>query len=297
MKKFKTILNIAFVVTALLFISCGNDDDAVIVSNEITVQDLVVAIDENPTNGAVVGTVLATQTVGGADLVFSIASELPVGALSIDVNTGELTVADAALFDFETNPILTATVSVVGAVNSGMVTINLNDLNESATIGDYRDGGVVFWVDPTDDTKGLVCAVEDQSASIKWHNTQQPSVAGTSENIETGSANTDAIITSLGTSYAAGVARAYNGGGFSDWFLPSVDELIEMSNNRAAINTTATVNSGTDLIALAASVSNGYWSSSKQTTNGSVYLFNILTGSKNGGFATNNASVRAVRSF
>ncbi|MDB4297145.1 DUF1566 domain-containing protein [Flavobacteriaceae bacterium] len=168
---------------------------------------------------------------------------------------------------------------------------------EVNAIGEFKHGGVIFWIDPTDNSKGLVCAVEDQSSSIKWHNTTLPSVAGTSESIQTGAINTDAIITSLGSNYAAGVARSYNGGGFTDWFLPSVDELIEISNNRAVINTTATANSGTDLIALASNVSNGYWSSSKQSTDGSVYLFNILTGGKNGGFATNNASVRAIRAF
>ena len=34
------------------------------------------------------------------------------------------------LFDFETNPVLTATVSVDGAVNTATVTVNLNDLHD-----------------------------------------------------------------------------------------------------------------------------------------------------------------------
>ena len=50
MKNFKIILNIAFIATILLFTSCGSDDDA---KEQISVQDLVVAIDENPTNGEV----------------------------------------------------------------------------------------------------------------------------------------------------------------------------------------------------------------------------------------------------
>ena len=32
-----------------------------------------------------------------------------------------------------------------------------NEINESASIGDYIQGGTVFWVDPSDNTKGLVC--------------------------------------------------------------------------------------------------------------------------------------------
>ncbi len=41
----------------------------------------------------------------------------------------------------------------------------------------------------------------------------------------TGKTNTDLIIASCGTNTAAGVARAYNGGGYTDWFLPSNAEF------------------------------------------------------------------------
>lgn len=286
----KTIkLTLSILALSFLTLSCSNDDDN---SVSVNLQDLQVVIDENPTNGQVIGTV---QSNSSTVLTFSIVSQIPAGALEIDSATGELTVLDAGLFDFETNPTITAIIASSEAVNTATITVNLTNVNE---IGDYNYGGVVFWVDPTDNTKGLVCAVTDQSSSIRWHDTTQPSITGvTSTSIQTGSTNTDLIITSLGTDFAAGVARAYNGGGFTDWFLPSVDELKEMANNRAAIDATAANNFGTDLVADPWSMSNGYWSSSQESNPGRVYLVNLLVAGESAGFATNFASVRAVRAF
>lgn len=282
---------LSLLALSFLTLSCSNDDDN---SVSVNLADLQATIDENPTNGQVIGTVQSNST---SSLTFSIASQTPAGALEINSATGQLTVLDETLFDFETNPNITATVSATGASNQSTVTINLDNINE---IGDFNHGGIVFWVDPTDNTKGLVCAVTDQSSSIRWHDTQQPSITGTTSTslqIGTGSTNTDFIIASLGSNFAAGVARAYNGGGFTDWSLPSVDELKEMANNRAAIDATAANNSGTDLLADPWSVSTGYWSSSQENNPGRVYLVNLLVAAESAGFATNIARVRAVRAF
>jgi hypothetical protein len=50
----------------------------------------------------------------------------------------------------------------------------------------------------------------------------------TGTTLGTGSDNTSKIIASQGgklTDYAACLARASGGGGYTDWFLPSLDEL------------------------------------------------------------------------
>ena len=119
-------------ILALLFtaFSCNNDDGEVVATiTEINLEDLAVTIDENPTDGQLVGTVL---TDGSGTLSFSITSQTPAGALSIASGTGELTVANAALFDFETNPVITASVTVVNAVSPATVTINLTNINEAS---------------------------------------------------------------------------------------------------------------------------------------------------------------------
>jgi len=47
----------------------------------------------------------------------------------------------------------------------------------------------------------------------------------------TGKTNTDLIIASCGASTAAGIARAYTGGGYNDWFLPSNAEFQLVASN------------------------------------------------------------------
>ena len=111
---------------------------------------------------------------------------------------------------------------------------------EALSIGDFVGGGVVFWIDPTDNTKGLACALENQSTGIQWYNGVNTTTNATATAVGSGAANTTAIIDNQGpteTDYAAGLARAFNGGGFSDWFLPSKGELSAMFQNKETLNT------------------------------------------------------------
>ena len=74
-----------------------------------------------------------------------------------------------------------------------------------------------------------------QWATVRHWETSVPGAWGTA--IGSGAANTDAIIAQngAGASYAAGLARAYTGGGYSDWYLPSKDELSKLYLSREAI--------------------------------------------------------------
>ena len=139
----------------------------------------------------------------------------------------------------------------------------------------------------------MIAAVQDQSSGIQWYNDSYVTTGATGTAIGTGSANTDAIISVQGpteTSYAAGLARAYTGGGYTDWFLPSKDELNKMYLNRATINTTAAANSGSDFS------TNYYWSSTELGLNYAWFRYFDYGGQ----FSYNKYNaydVRAVRAF
>ena len=111
--------------------------------------------------------------------------------------------------------------------------------------------------------------------------------------IGTGSANTTAIISAQGppvTSYAAGLAGAYTGGGYTDWFLPSKDELNKMYLNKATINTTAAANSGSDFVS-------DYYSSSTEGDSSNAWEQDFYNGYQSIGNKSLTYDVRAVRAF
>jgi len=179
---------------------------------------------------------------------------------------------------------------------------NGGDVNDPAppAIGDFYQGGVVFhlFVEGeigyvAGETHGLIVTVADQSSGIQWSNGTYVTTGATGTAVGTGSANTDAIITEQGapeTFYAAGLARAYTGGGYTDWFLPSKDELDKMYLNRATINTTAASNSGSNFS------TNNYWSSSEyDNSNAWRRSFNFDNRNYVTKLATSN--VRAIRAF
>jgi hypothetical protein len=96
-----------------------------------------------------------------------------------------------------------------------------------ASIGDLRAGDVVFWVDPTDNTHGLVCALSDYPNLREWgcYGTDLSNVpnvtsgpSGLGAEIGDGINNTNNILNDCPTASAALAARSYG----PDWFLSSI---------------------------------------------------------------------------
>jgi hypothetical protein len=169
-------------------------------------------------------------------------------------------------------------------------------------VGDVYQGGKVAYIlvngDPGYDATtqhGLIAATSDQGRFIFWDRLTGsfPLYQGTNRGaigtaIGTGFSNTSNIIASQGgtaTSYAAGVARAYTGGGYTDWYLPSKEELNKLYLNRVAIGGFISY----DL----------YWSSSEIQAYPfhSAWLQDFGNGGPLSSFKDFDVNVRAIRSF
>lgn len=144
--------------------------------------------------------------------------------------------------------------------------------------GNIYQGGVIFYLDSG---WGLVVSTIDQGSS-KFSNTSGE--AGTNYYIGSGEDNTLAIISQLGhISSAAKICDDLSSGGYSDWFLPSRDELVEAI---VEVGEEANLTSG------------GYWSSSEYhlSVNGAIVV-NAPGGSYYDDAKAINNLVRCIRKF
>ena len=123
------------VFSLILLNSCSDDDDPTMGGTGfitlLEASNFITIVDENIEEGTSLGTIDA-RTNGGA-LSFTLDDQNPAGALTLNAASGELTVADASAFDFETNERITGSFTVRSDDESktGTITINLNDLDES----------------------------------------------------------------------------------------------------------------------------------------------------------------------
>lgn len=175
------------------------------------------------------------------------------GATAYDDNDGNLSsliqIIGYVLTDVNGEYIITYRVSdAAGNTTQVDRTVIVYD-DGNPLVGDIANGGVVFWVNPDDNTHGLVAAINCESPSLNlqilpWRPDFNLSdcryfgpysLIGNTE-IGGGLENTNRIIAlntecdrGEKTNYAAYFARNYKGGGYNDWYLPNLTE-VELFN-------------------------------------------------------------------
>jgi hypothetical protein len=183
------------------------------------------------------------------------------------------------------------------AKNSNGVVVYGNEVSfttSSITIGSNYAGGIVFYVDSTGQ-HGLVCAPSDQGVAEWGCNCFE--IGGLSFSLGSGLTNTNRITSiCLQNGIAAEICSNLQLNGYSDWFLPSINELQLMWNNLRG-----TPNSPTPNLANF-STQSPYWSSS-EPSNYPCYALaidfwqgNMVTRNKYMG-QNYGSRVRAIRSF
>ncbi len=154
-------------------------------------------------------------------------------------------------------------------------------------------GGIVFYGTPSTQPWGRYLEVAPSGWSGLPADPTQPWGSGSCVDsditgaigtyIGTGKANTDAITAACDTSQApaAWAAKNYTGGGKTDWFLPSRNELAELFVVWPPVGGFA---------------ASWYWSSSQYDAPG-AWIQAFADGSQNGAYKTTAARVRPVRAY
>ena len=180
-----------------------------------------------------------------------------------------------------------------------VVNATAGSVSTTFSVGDFAQGGIVFWVDETGQ-HGLVAAKKDQSTGVRWYAGTYGNTQAKGDGPFSGEANTSIIIAAQvaigddGSTYAARICNELQvtegGKTYGDWYLPSKEELDLMYQNKATIDATAGVNGGSGFASAV------YWSSTEYY-NYYAWLQFFGNGAQTYGNKDITYYVRAVRAF
>ena len=168
------------------------------------------------------------------------------------------------------------------------VAVDTLGCSTTAIIGDFREGGIVIWVDDTGQ-HGLVCDLIDYPAIWGCNGTEI--VGADSLIIGSGLQNTEDILATCQTSgIAASLANDLIAQGYSDWYLPSKEELKYIWLNSFVISERSLELGGEGLDAY-------YWTSSEYDAD-HAWCWDFKFGADDHSYGKEtSARVRGVRTF
>lgn len=232
------------------------------------------------------------------------------GLISLVIGNGSIISGDFEAIDWANGPYFIKTETDINGSSNYTITgvsqlmsvpyalhANTAENIKTYNIGDFAQGGVVFWVDETKQ-HGLVCAIFDISGTMQWYAGAYSDTIAMGDGPMSGEMNTAIIVAKLGKGdgnpYAARLCSELftteNNISYGDWYLPSKYELQLIYQNKEAIDTAITNYGGLVL-------STGYYWSSTEIDNEHTWSLSMGTGNLNQSYKFYGNRVRAIRAF
>ena len=228
-----------------------------------TVPDTPTNVSAN-TAGSGEATVTYTQSAsnGGSAITGYTATSNPGGITGTSDNGGDITISGLTI-----GSTYTFTVTATNAFGTSAASGASNAVTLDPRVGDFYQGGVVFYLFDEEDPDyiageihGLITEVRQHDELLMWQTSEDYVTGVTDQSIGAGSSNTSEIATYT-NSRAANVAYFKTNGGYTDWYLPSVGELVEMFEAREIIDSTSIANGGASF-----DLEGEFWSSCEYPT-------------------------------
>lgn len=222
--------------------------------------------------------------IGGGILIIAIM--IVWWAIQANQNTGNLNSVEVAKLDS------VATLNKIraseAAAKDSIEDLRKREANDSIAIrlkkivlGNKFEGGIIFYIDSTGQ-HGLIMAQSDETPKkMKWFDGTIVQAGAYDHGIYDGKKNTEKIVEKFGSGvYPAKLCNDSERENYTDWYLPSqeeLDELYKFENHKTFTD-------------------DYYWSSTEIAT-ADVYYRSFFNGRAYRSFGGNTAKVRAIRSF
>jgi len=261
----------------------------------------VTAAGQYGSDGEVIVSFTAPTDDGGLTITSYTATSDPDGITGSVSQSGSGQISVTGL-DFDTDYTFTVTATNSFGTSESSSASDSASPSAQVGVGDYYQGGIVFYELVSGDqgyVSGqrtvLIMSIEelaDGGVRFNPNGTTVGPFSGLEQSIGYGLANTNIIVNEFqdaSNDYAAELAQDYSYDGYSDWYLPSLDELAEIVAVKNTVFPAAVSNGG--------STHNGsfYWSSYAEAYTSCAYVINMNNESQSCNNSGNSNYARAIR--